>query len=324
MEKLMTIAFLFGLVFFLMPASSFAQEYPIKPINLTVTHGPAGVVDTSTRILASKAEKFLGQPFVITNNANGAGTVAVGILVKEKPDGYHLASGSTSSLLWVPFFRPVTYKLQDIVPIVRYAIPPSGLLVKGDSPWKTFQEFVEYAKKNPGKVSYSISGANTTMDFAMQLIAKKEGIRWGGAIPYPSGDPNYLLLGGHVTACSSGPSYSPYVKAGTLRLLAVYSSKRMKNFPAIPTIQELGYDFIDVHAYGVMAPKLTPAPIIKKLEDAFRKGMEDPEFVRYTESMELEISYLNSEDAQKYLEEAYAKSEKLTQELGVTKEPGKK
>jgi tripartite-type tricarboxylate transporter receptor subunit TctC len=318
--KMGKMVFLFGFLLFLIPTLVFAQEYPAKPINILVSHATGGTVDNSVRLLANAAEKILGQPIIITNNAGGGGAVALGIVIKERPDGYHLAAGASHPLILVPQFRTVTYKFEDFVPILSYTSVSSGILVRGDSPWKTLKEFVEYAKKNPAKVTYTVSGTGSIMHLAMEYVAKQEGIQWT-AIPYTSGDPNYPLLGGHVTACSSGPAFYPYAKAGTLRLLASYGQKRgKKEFPDVPTLRELGYDFVDASVYMITASKLMPLSIVKKLDDAFRKAVDNQEFINYMEKMNMEVIYRNHEDTKKFLEEAYDRYGKLITELKIPKE----
>jgi tripartite-type tricarboxylate transporter receptor subunit TctC len=128
------------------------------------------------RLLTKKAEKYLGQPFAVDNNGGASGAVALAIVAKAKPDGYQLVGCTSVGLVGIPQFRPVAYKLSDFIPIMHYGAPQSGLIVKGDSPWKTMKEFVEYAKKNPGKIRYSTNGIGTTQDMAMKYIAQKEGI----------------------------------------------------------------------------------------------------------------------------------------------------
>jgi len=313
-----------GLLLVLMPAFLSAQEYPTKLINILITFSPGGSADPSMRLLASKTEKFLGQPFIITNNGGGGGSVAMAIIGKEKPDGYHLAGCSSTALIRIPQFREVPYKHEDFVPIMHFGAPPSGLVVKADSPWKTLKEFVEYAKKNPGKVTYSSMGIGSPMHLAMEYIAKQEGIQWTH-VPYPGSGPAFhSLLGGHVTAQSgSSESYS-HVKAGTVRLLGIHHEKRFNSFPDVPTFRELGYDFINESVFMFAAPKGTTPSIVKKLDDAFRKGMEDPEFIQTMEKMEIVVTYRNSEDLKKYLEEAYVRLGKMIRELKLPKEPEKK
>jgi len=311
-------------ILFLIPILSSAQSYPTKPINILVGFAPGGTMDISTRVLASKAEKFLGQPFIISNNGGGGGSVALGIVAKEKPDGYYLAGCTSTGLIRIPQFRPVPYKLEDFIPIMHFGAPQTGLVVKADSPWKTLRELVEYAKKNPGKVTYSSTGVGSPMHLAMEYVAKQEGIQWTH-VPYPGSTPALTaLMGGHVTAQSGSTEWIPQVRAGEVRLLATHGEKRMKIFPDVPTFRELGYDFINETVFMAAAPKGTPSPIVKKLEEAFHKVMDDPDFIQAMERMEIEITYRNSEDTKKYLEEAYARLGKMIVELKIPKEPEKK
>lgn len=310
---------LLGSLLFLMPTLSIAQPFPTKPINLTIGIATGGTVDISSRLLASAAEKILGHPFIITNNGGAAGVVAIGILTKEKPDGYHLVSSPNTPLILVPQLRDVPYKLEDVVPIMHFAAPQSGLVVRADSPWKTFKEFVEYAKKNPGKVSYTLSGVYGFMHLAMLYVAKQEGIEWT-AIPVSGSDPNMPVLGGHVTAHSGASSWVSHVQAGKFRLLATHGERRMKSFPDVPTFRELGYDFVNESVYLITVPKGTPPPIVKRLDDAFRKALDDKEFVNYMEKSEIEIIYRNSEDTKKFLQEAYDRFSKMIVEFKIPKE----
>ncbi len=313
-------------IFFLMwiPGLSFAQPYPTKSMNLLVGFAPGGTMDVSTRVLAMKAEKFLGQPFIITNNGGGGGSVALGIVAKERADGYYLAGCTSSGLIRIPQFRPVPYKHEDFVPIMHFGAPQTGIVVRTDSPFKTLKDLVEYGKKNPGKVTYSSTGVGSPMHLAMEYIAKQEGIEWTH-VPYPGSTPALTaLLGGHVTAQSGSTEWIPQVKAGEVRLLATHGEKRMKIFSGVPTLRELGYDFINETVFMVAAPKGSPSPIVKKLEEALHKAMDDPEFTQVMEKMEIEITYRNSEDTKKYLEEAYARLSKMIIELKLPKESEKK
>ena len=317
------IIFLSGIIF-LIPMLCSAQSYPTKSINILVGFAPGGTMDVSTRVLASKAEKFLGQPFLISNNGGGGGSVALGIVAKERPDGYYLAGCTSTGLIRIPQFRPVPYKLEDFVSIMHFGAPQTGVVVKADSPFKTFKDLVEYAKKNPGKVTYSSTGVGSPMHLAMEYVAKQEGIQWTH-VPYPGSTPALTaLMGGHVTAQSGSTEWIPQIRAGEVRLLATHGEKRMKIFPDVPTFRELGYDFINETVFMVAAPKGTPSPIVKKLEEAFHKAMDDPEFIQVMERMEIEITYRNSEDTKKYLEEAYARLGKMIIELKIPKEPEKK
>jgi tripartite-type tricarboxylate transporter receptor subunit TctC len=322
--RMRRVGFLLGALLSLAPTVSSGQEFPSRPVNVLVGFAPGGTMDISTRLLAGKAEKLLGQPLVVSNNGGGGGTVALGIVAREKPDGYHLAGCTSAGLIWIPQFRSVPYKLDNFVPVMHFGAPQTGLVVRADSPWKTLKEFVEYAKKNPGKVTYSTTGVGTVLHLAMEFIAKKEGIQWTH-VPYPGSAPALTaLLGGHVMAQSGSTEWIPHVKQGSLRLLATHGERRMKTFPDVPTFRESGYDFVNTVVFMIAAPKGTPPAVVRKLDDALRKAMDDPEFIQTMAKMEIEVSYRNSEDTKKYLEAAYAQLGSMIQELKIPKESEKK
>jgi tripartite-type tricarboxylate transporter receptor subunit TctC len=314
-----------GLVLCSMSPSACAQEFPTKPINVLVAYSPGASVDISFRALASKAEKFLGQPIIITNNGTGGSTVGVSIVAKQNPDGYHLLAAMGMGIVWFPQVRALSYKYDDFDPIMHYGAFHAGVSARADAPFKTFKEFVEYAKKNAGKVNYSTGGAGSPHHLAMEYVAKKEGIDWA-VIPYAGGAPALTaLLGGHVHACSANTgSWIPHVKSGALRILATYGKTRMKTLPDVPTLSELGYNFVYDDTFLIAGPKGIPAPIIRKLDEAFRKSMEDPEFIQAMAKIDIEASYRNSEDTKKYIEDSYVRFGKVLREVPLPKEEGKK
>ncbi|MGE5840883.1 MAG: tripartite tricarboxylate transporter substrate binding protein [Deltaproteobacteria bacterium] len=316
-------AVVLGLLFVLVPVFAFAQDFPTKPVNVIVTFAPGGTLDTATRILATKAEKFLGQPVMVSNVGGGGGSVALAQVAKKKPDGYEITSCTSTGLIRIPQLREVPYVPEDFIPVMHYAAVESGVVVKSDSPFKTFKDLVEYAKQNPGKVTYATSGAGSPMHMAMEFVAMKEGLKWTH-VPQTGGAPGLAaVLGGHVTAMSDSTEWLPHVKEGSLRLLATHGEKRMKNFPNVPTFRDLGYDFINETVFMIAAPKGTPAPVIKKLDESFRQAMDDPQFVQTIANIEFAVSYRNSADTKKYLDDAYARFAELIKKLGIQKEAAK-
>jgi tripartite-type tricarboxylate transporter receptor subunit TctC len=305
-----------------MASSAFGQAFPTRPVNLLVSFAPGGVMDISSRAIAGKAEKFLGQPFVISNNGGGGGSVAAGIVAKQKADGYNLLACTSTALIRIPQYRPVPYTLDDFVPIAQHASTESGIAVKASSPFKTLKDLVEYAKKNPGKVTYSTLGVGSPMHLSMEYIAKQEGLTWTN-VPYPGSMPSVTaLLGGHVIACSTSTEWKPYVLEGTLRLLATHGEKRMATFPNVPTMKELGYDFWNDTTFLIMAPKATPAPVVKKLEEAFQKAFTDPEFHAVLARIDHVPSYRNSQETMKFLKERYEVNGKWIADLKIPRELG--
>lgn len=314
------------LFFFVLAGSVWGQAaYPTKPINLLIGYAPGGVVDISERFMAGKAEKILGQPFVVTNNGGGGSSVAYGIVAKKAPDGYNIVGGASTGLVRIPQFRSVPYKMDDFIPIMHFATPVlTPIVVKSSSPWKTFKELVDYAKKNPGKITYSTTGVGSPMHLAMEYVAKQEGITWTH-VPYPGAMPAFTaLLGGHVAVNAGAGESVPYIKDGTVRLLANLSEKRVKTWPNTPTLIELGYDIYNESVFMFAAPKGTPQHIIDKLDNAFRKAMDDPEFAATMAKVEFEPAYRNSADTKKYLEDAYKRIGRMIHELKIPREEGQK
>jgi tripartite-type tricarboxylate transporter receptor subunit TctC len=307
----------------LIPPLSFAQEFPTKPINILVSAAPGGAMDTCIRVIGKKIERALGQPVVISNNGGAAGSVALTITANENPDGYHISCTSNYTLVWAPNFRKVNYKLEDFVPICLYGTAPIGLVVRTDSPWKTLKEFVEYAKKNPGKITYSTTGVGTAQHITMEYIAKQEGgIQWTN-VPFTGGNVILPVLGGHVSACVTSSAIIPHVKEGTLRLLATTGEKRWSIFPDVPTIRELGYDFNSDLLTVMVSPKGTALSIVRKLDDAFAKTMDDPEFSQVVERLALQKDYRNHEEAKTFLEKSNVVVSRIISEVKI-QEPGTK
>jgi tripartite-type tricarboxylate transporter receptor subunit TctC len=308
---------------FLVPYVSFAKEYPTKALNLIISSGVAGSHDVSTRMLASPAEKILGQPFVVINKAEGAGSVALGILAKARADGYYIGSAQSYNTTMLPLLRPVTYKLEDFIPVISFARIPMCIAVRVDSGLKTFKEFVEYARKNPGKVTYSLSGVSSAYYVGMEYIRHKEGIDWT-AMPYPSGNPYIPLLGGHVQATASGPTVLPNVKSGELRVLAVMNNKRWKALPDVPTLRELGYDYSEEILFSILVPNKTPPAVVKRLHDAFQAVIKDQGFIGYIEKMGMETAYMDSASSKKFLLESRENCARMIKLLKIPTEGGDK
>jgi tripartite-type tricarboxylate transporter receptor subunit TctC len=245
-------------------------KYPTKPIKIVVGWAPGGQADTMTRTLSDLLEKYLGNTIVVENKPGGASGVTTAFIAKTKPDGYTLGAISDSPLVRVPHMRKVTYSpMEDVVPVIRTNVSIAGLVVKTDSPFKTFQDFAEYAKKNPGSSPHLGMGA----------LEIKYGIKCS-PVPF-KGDSEMItaLMGGHVIAgAGTTGGFGPYVTSGDLRLLAIFSKERIKFYPAVPTLFELGYKVTAESNFLIIAPKGTPAPILEKFEDLSVRAMREPKY----------------------------------------------
>jgi len=303
---------------------SAAQEYPARPVNVTVVYAAGGTMDTTARALAGPAEKLLGQQLAVSNVGGAGGAVGLGLIARQKADGYHLGVCSHAGLIFVPHVQTVTYKLDDFVPIMHYGFSPNAIVVRSDSPWRTLKELVEYARQNPKKVTYGTGGTGSPMHLAMEFIGRQEGIQWTH-VPYQGANPAMIaLLGGHITAESGSTEWMPHVKDGKLRLLAAQGDKRMKAFPDVPTLRELGYDFTTGAYFMFIAPKGTPDVVVTKLDAALHKAMDEPKFIDLLGKLEIEVAYRNAADLKKYLEENNARLLKLFAENKIPRLQEKK
>jgi tripartite-type tricarboxylate transporter receptor subunit TctC len=298
------------------------SEYPERPVTIIVGMEAGGATDISVRAIAPGSSSALGQPIIVENKGGGGGTVAAAVIANANPDGYTLFAGQNVSIVDTPLMQKVPFKpLKSFTPIIAFAgSEHTALLVKSDAPWKTFKEFMDYAKRNPGKVKYSSAGVGTGMHVAMEFIAHKDGIKWVH-VPYKGTAPSRTaLLGGHVDACSSGIDWPPFVQSGDLRVLATHGEKRSPHFPNIPTLKELGYGFVSETVHSILGPAGLPPEAVKKLETAFTKGTETPEFKTVVEKLYLTPILIKSKEYDLHLKEKWGRTEKMFKEIGIIKE----
>jgi tripartite-type tricarboxylate transporter receptor subunit TctC len=256
-------------------------EYPKQTIELLCPYPPGGSFDLYGRLIADKAQKYLGQPMVVINKPGGGGSTVVADLISSKPDGYKLGVLGNVYFYTTVKSQKVPFDPENVVPIANFMELKIGLQVKGDAPWKTLEELLDYGRKNPGKLSWGHSGRGLTTYMNTRLLFEKAGIKTID-IPYKGTAPNITaLLGGHVDAMSQPHgAISGHIKEGTIRYLVVYADHRYSDLPGIPCSKELGFtDATKMRTLlGVYARKDTPEEFKKILFDAFKKTFNDPEF----------------------------------------------
>lgn len=303
----------------------FSATYPERPITVYVAFTPGGSMDLTTRALCSAAEKFLRTTFVIEYKPGGGGTVAPTIVSTAKPDGYLLCAATSTGIIRAPHFQRVSFKpLGSFTPICAFASPQNATVVKSDAPWKTHAELVEYARRNPGKLKYSSAGVGTAMHHAMEFVKFKDKLDIVH-VPYTgSKDALVALLGGHVDICSSGPEHAPYVRSGEVRVLAYHQATRNPKNPDVPTLKELGYDFVNETVFSILGPANLPEDVVKKLEDAFFKAKDNPEFKKVLDNLDMIPVFMGSKEYSEYLRNMWYKLEKSLKETGLIKESATK
>ena len=304
----------------MLAAPVMAGDYPSKPVNLYIPYSGGGTTDVTARLLANMAQQNFATPLVCINKPGGGSALMHELIAQAKPDGYTLGVLVTAGLTRIPLLRKVKYDpMNDFTPIMLYALYQHGLCVPADSPWKTMEEFIAYAKANPGKVTYSTAGTGSGQHLVMEYLAAKEGIKWTH-IPYKGGVKAVTAcLGGHVTATSQATEWKPYVQAGKLRLLAVYGIKRIPSFPDTRTLKECGYDYALVSGMGIVGPKDLPQPVIDKVSEAFGKACQEKGFKKLLKKMELLSYQLNQKELKEFLQKDYEVKKDLVKKVGLAK-----
>lgn len=292
-----------------------AQQFPTKEVQILIPYAPGGATDLVFRALAASAQKYLGQAVVVVNRAGGGGAVGFTEAAQAKPDGYTLVTAVTP-LTILPHQVKTAFTYQNFEPILNVVQDPAMFQVAAGAPWKTLKEFVDYARKNPNTITVGNSGAGGGVHLIAVAFERAAGVKFNH-IPFAGGGPSVTaLLGGHVNAVSvSPPEGIAHVKAGKLRIIALFSEQRMADFPDVPTVREQGIDFTMGQWRGLAAPKGTPPEVIKVLHDAFRKGMEDPAFVKSAESMSVALSYIGPAEFGKLMAADHERYAKLVAEL---------
>jgi len=292
-------------------ATASAQQFPTKPVTLIVPWTAGGSTDGSMRALAEATAKYLGQPVIVENRPGASGSLGAVAMLNARPDGYTVTQVAIS-VLRLPHIQKTPYDpLTDLTYILGVSGYTFGVVVRSDAPWKTWAEFIGYARANPDKVSYGTPGANTSLHITMEEIALKQNIKWLH-VPFKGASDNMTgLLGGHVVASAESTGWAPYVDAGKLRLLVTWGDKRTKRWPNVPTLREVGIDMVSNSPYGLAGPKGMDPKVVKILHDAFKKGAEDPIHLAALERYDQELWYLGTEDYARYARETFA-AEKAT------------
>jgi tripartite-type tricarboxylate transporter receptor subunit TctC len=272
-----------------------AADFPTKEVQIIIPWAAGGATDLIFRALAATTGKYLGKAVVVVNRPGGAGAVGYTECMKAQPDGYTLVSAITP-LTILPHQVTTAFTYKSFDPVINVVKDPGMFLVRSDAPWKSLKEFIDYAKKNPDMITVGNSGAGGGVHLIALAFQQAAGVKFNH-IPFSGGGPSVTaLLGGHINVVTvSPPEGIEHVKAGKLKIIALFSEKRFELFPDVPTVKEQGIDFVMGQWRGLAAPKGTPSDAIKKLHDAFKQGMDDPVFRKNATDMVVNLSYLGPE-----------------------------
>jgi len=252
----------------LLPWSSGAKDvFPSKPIQIIVPFPPGGSTDQSARIIASKLDPVLNQKVIVMNKPGGGGTTGTAWITQQKPDGYTLLLAAPGPLTSRTIVEKVPYTYEDFDYVAYHCFHEELLAVRYDAPWKTIEEFIEDALKNPGKYSFSTSGAGAMGHILMETFKYTFKIDVTH-VPFKGGAPALTaLLGGHVDVLAS-EAVEAHIKAKAIRKIFSGLSSKNKTEPGVKNFEEFGHKIIIEGFNGLAAPKGTPKEVIRKLEGA--------------------------------------------------------
>ncbi|WP_051966031.1 tripartite tricarboxylate transporter substrate binding protein [Thermanaerosceptrum fracticalcis] len=272
------------------------KKYPEKPITLIVPYDAGGGTDLVARTVAGLAEKHLGQPILVVNKVGATGAVGLAEAHKAKPDGYTFLFHTSTMFALKP------YGLSDIAgtdmePVMEIVHDPLLLVTPAAQKYKTLEDVIQAAKKNPGKINLGSGGVGGVNYNGIMLFEKQAGIKFN-VVPITSGGAEQMarLVGNKLELGTMYyPEIAEQVKAGQIRVIAAMSDERLPQFPDVPTFKELGYDVSIASSRMVFAPKGTPEACIKAMEEALVKATEDPKFKQYVEQSGTQFKIVKGE-----------------------------
>jgi tripartite-type tricarboxylate transporter receptor subunit TctC len=298
--------------------SAQAQAFPNKPITLIVPWPAGGSTDRHHRALAEIAGKILGQNIVVENKPGAGGTLGPGTMaLTAKPDGYTIAQ-FPMGMLRVPHMQKTQWHpINDFTFIIGVSGYTFGFVVKSDSPYKSFKEYIAAAAKQPGKIDYGSTGIGTSPHLLMEEVADAAKVELNHVPFKGNADLMQALLGGHVMAGSDATGWDKFVDAGQMRLLVTFGEQRTKRWPQVPTAKELGYGVVSSSPYGLVGPKGMDPAVVKTLHDAFKKAMDDPKHQEVLAQLNQDMWYRSGEDYKQWATATFAKDKALIERLGL-------
>ncbi|HEX6003799.1 MAG TPA: tripartite tricarboxylate transporter substrate binding protein [Burkholderiales bacterium] len=302
-------------------STSFAQNYPTRPVRMMVPFPAGGGSDTMGRIVGAKLSERLGQQIVVENRPGAAGSIGADIAARAPADGYSILLGSTSELVQYPNVNPkIPYDpLRDFAPISLVGTIPMVLVVHPSLPVKNVRDLVALAKSRPGEINFGSAGQGATTHLAVELFIQLTGVKMTH-VPY-KGSPQAVadLVAGNVQlGIPTMPAALPFIKAGRVKVLGVTTAKRASNLPDVPTLSEAGVKGYEAALWtGILAPAGTPAPIINRLNAEIAKVLELKDVQDALARQGAEAQPSSPAEFAAFLKRDYAKWARVVKEGGI-------
>ncbi len=302
--------------------ASLAQDpYPSKPITMVVPFPPGGVADTVGRPVAEAMGKHLNQTVVVVNRGGAGGGIGMAQVAKAAPDGYTLLM-ALSSVVVLPeadkiLNRAPMFELNQLLPIARITADPTVLVVRADSPWKTYADFIAHAKANPSRISFGSSGNYGTMHVPMEQL-KSATSTFMLHVPYTGAGPALLgLLSGQIDAVASGPaSVAGQIKAGKMRALAHWGEGRLALLPDVPSFKELGVPITYSQWSGIFVPAGTPPDVVARLREAARAATRDERTIQVMTTAGTSFQFQDAPEFDRFVKDDAITMLKVVKQIG--------
>jgi len=297
-----------------------AQEFPSRPIRLLVGFPPGGSTDVLARALAQEGRKWLGQEIIVVNRPGASGVIAANEVAAAMADGHTIGVSPSTAFTLAHLFMDIrTDLLEATSALMLVGRQRIGILAQGDSPHRTLKEFMDNARKNPGKITVGIPGLGTKVELITRAIALHEKVELN--VVAFQGDAGVMtnLLGGHIAAGSfSVGGWANHVRSGTMRLLASFEDDRFDVAPGVPTLLELGYPLTGAAIQYLYGPRNLPPAVARRIIAAFTDASRSPAFIEVaTQNGLYDKNPLVGEALDTYLAKDRAANVELVAKLGV-------
>jgi tripartite-type tricarboxylate transporter receptor subunit TctC len=300
-----------------------AAQYPTeRPLTILSGYPAGGQVDVVARLLAEAMKAKFPKGTLVANRTGAGGAVAAADVATGKPDGYTIVLTPLSTLVIQPQVLDVRFKTpDDYEPVVNIVSYYPLLVVKPDAPWKDAREFIAEAKANPGKIRFGSPGEGTSSHLNVEELMHVTGTKLTH-VPYRGwGESSPALLGGHIESLVAQPGEAkPMVEAKRMRALVVFQNSRHPAFPDAPTAKELGWDVANGVWFLLMAPKGTPAPVVKYIHDAAKAAIEEPAFKAAMELRGADVDYRPGDQLRVDLWREYKLHTTILKRIGMIKQ----
>jgi tripartite-type tricarboxylate transporter receptor subunit TctC len=306
------------------PAPTWAQSYPVKPVRYVVPFPAGGSPDIIARLIAERFSRMWGQQVIVDNRAGAGGTVGAAFAAKSAADGYTLFQCNIASSAIAPaLYTKLPYEHQrDFAPLSRIGLTPNVLVVHPSMPARSVKEFIAYARANPGKLSYGTSAAGSSQLLTMELFKLTANINVV-FIPY-KGAPQSLtdtIAGQIPCSVQSAPGVLSAIETGRVRALAVTSRARIPQLPSVPTVHETVLPNFEVNSwYGLCAPAGTPAPILDKVRADLTTVLRTPDVQQRFNDLVIQVAPTSPEQFAQFIRTETARWSQVIKAAHITQE----